>query len=183
MRSRPVPRSSALAVVFVMLMLIFTVPAGPASATVTVTSHFIYTSPGYGTFVSPINNDATNGEGNATLRHTQLLRRRCLRLRSRHCAYRRHLQLVRRCPVVDCQSRRSDEYCRRIDVQRPGGATGEQQRLRPDRHQRQHPGRRHLHQLAQDERQPERAHTITPNLDPGGSNEFVSDHPIGAYYN
>jgi hypothetical protein len=24
---------------------------------------------------------------------------------------------------------------------------------------------------------------ITPNVDPNGANEFVSDHPVGAYYN
>lgn len=42
-------------------------PAVPAAATVTVTSHFIYTAPGNGTFVDPIDNDSTNGEGNALL--------------------------------------------------------------------------------------------------------------------
>ena len=68
MRSRPVPRSvSARRRVRRCRCSILSVPAAPVSATVTVTSHFIYTSPGYGTFVSPINNDATNGEANALL--------------------------------------------------------------------------------------------------------------------
>ena len=67
MRSRRMPRASALAAVFVVLMLVLSVPAAPVSATVTVTSHFVYTAPGNDLFVAPINNDATNGEGNALL--------------------------------------------------------------------------------------------------------------------
>jgi hypothetical protein len=58
---------SVLSVALVMLTLTLGVPASPASATVTVTSHFIDTAAGNTFFVSPINNGATNGEANALL--------------------------------------------------------------------------------------------------------------------
>ena len=58
---------SPLAAVLVGVLLLLTVPATPASATVTVTSHFILTAPGNGLFAAPINNGATNGAGNALL--------------------------------------------------------------------------------------------------------------------
>ncbi len=67
MRSRPVRRTSALVAAFVVPMLVLSVPAAPVSATVTVTSHFVYTAPGSDLFVAPINNGATNGAGNALL--------------------------------------------------------------------------------------------------------------------
>ena len=66
MRSRPAV-SLLIALVIGSPLLLAIVPAEPASASVTVTSHFIWVAPGNGTFVSPINNDATNGEGNALL--------------------------------------------------------------------------------------------------------------------
>jgi hypothetical protein len=63
---RTVRTSSILTAPAAALMLL-TLPAAPASANVTVTSHFVFVAPGEGTFVAPINNDATNGEGNAML--------------------------------------------------------------------------------------------------------------------
>lgn len=59
--------ASLLAVVIGSPLLMVIALAQPASASVTVTSHFIYVAPGNGTFASPINNDATNGEGSALL--------------------------------------------------------------------------------------------------------------------
>ena len=56
-----------LAAVSVGALLLVAMPALPASAAVTVTSHFILTAPGNGTFAAPINNGATNGAGNALL--------------------------------------------------------------------------------------------------------------------
>jgi hypothetical protein len=67
MRLRPVLRLSNLVAAFVVVTSIVSLQAAPVSATVTVTSRFIYTAPGGDFFVSPINNDATNGEGNALL--------------------------------------------------------------------------------------------------------------------
>jgi hypothetical protein len=67
MRIPRVVSRSPLAAVLVGVLLLWTVPAMPASATVTVTSHFIFTAPGNGTFAAGINNGATNGEGNALL--------------------------------------------------------------------------------------------------------------------
>jgi len=50
-----------------LLLPLSTAAAPPASATVLVTSHFIWTNNTNDFFVSPINNGATNGHGNALL--------------------------------------------------------------------------------------------------------------------
>jgi hypothetical protein len=67
MRNRRAAGWSALSAALVMLTLTLGQPASPASASVTVTSHFIWTAPGNNLFVAPINNAALNGEGNALL--------------------------------------------------------------------------------------------------------------------
>ncbi len=184
MRSRPVPRSSALAVVFVMLMLIFTVPAGPVSATVTVTSHFIYTSPGYGTFVSPINNDATNGEGNAMLFVTPNYSAGgvcgCVadtvpigviynlfggaQWSIANLDEATNIAAGSTYNVLVVQQASKNVFVQTAtSANTLGGAT--------------------YINSPKTNGNPNARILITPNLDPGGSNEFVSDHPIGAYYN
>ena len=184
MRSRPVPRSSALAVVFAVLMLILSVPAAPVSATVTVTSHFIYTSPGYGTFVSPINNDATNGEANALLFVTPNYSAGgvcgCVvdtvplgvvynvlggaRWSIAHLDEATNIDAGATYNVLVVQKASKNVFVQTAtSANTLGGAT-------------------YINSLKTNGK-PNAQILITPNIDPGSTNEFVSDHPVGAYYN
>ncbi len=184
MRSRPVPRSSALAVVFAVLMLILSVPAAPVSATVTVTSHFIYTSPGYGTFVSPINNDATNGEANALLFVTPNYSAGgvcgCVvdtvplgvvynvlggaRWSIAHLDEATNIDAGATYNVLVVQKASKNVFVQTAtSANTLGGAT-------------------YINSLKTNGK-PNAQILITPNIDPGSTNQFVSDHPVGAYYN
>lgn len=166
------------------LAVLLSVPAVPASAAVTVTSHFIYTAPGNGTFVDPINNDATNGQGNALLFVTpnptpggecgcvgdtvpvgviynvfggQLWAIANLDESTTIAAGTTYNVLV-----VEKSSK--DVFVQTAtSANTLGGATYINSPLTNDK--------------------PDAQVLVTANIDPGGANGFVSDHPVGAYYN
>ena len=184
MRSRPVTCSSTLAAVFVVLMLVLGVPAGPVSATVTVTSHFVYTSPGFGTFVSPINNDATNGEGNALLFVTPNYSAGgvcgCVaqtvpfgvvynlfggaQWAIVNLDESTNIAAGSTYNVLVVQKSNKNVFVQTAtNANTSGGAT-------------------YINSLKTNGK-PNAQLLITENLDPGSNNEFISNHPVGAFYN
>jgi hypothetical protein len=184
MRSRPLPCWPALAAVFVLLTLILAVPASPVSATVTVTSHFVYTSPGFGTFASPINNGATNGEGNALLFVTPNYSAGgvcgCVaqtvpigvvynlfggaRWALVNLDESTNIDAGSTYNVLVVQKANKNVFVQTAtNANTSGGAT-------------------YINSVKTNGK-PNAQLLITENIDPGGANEFVSDHPVGAFYN
>jgi hypothetical protein len=183
MRSRPAV-SSLFAVVIGLPLLTAIIPAGAASATVTVTSHFIAVAPGNGLFVSPVNNDATNGEGNALLFVTPNYSAGgvcgCVAdsvpigvTYNIFGGARWAITNLDESTNIDAGSTYNilvvQKASKRVFVQTAttantlGGATYINSPLTNGN--------------------PNAMILITPNVDPDGTNEFVSDHPVGAYYN
>ena len=184
MRSRRMSRSSALAAVFVVLMLVLSVPAAPVSATVTVTSHFVYTAPGNDLFVAPINNGATNGEGNALLFVTPNYSAGgvcgCVaqtvpigvvynlfggaQWAITNLDESTNIAAGSTYNVLVVQKSNKNVFVQTAtNANTSGGAT-------------------YINSLKTNGK-PNAQLLITENIDPGGANEFVSNHPVGAFYN
>ncbi len=184
MRFRSVLSRSPLAAVSLGVILPFTVPANPASATVTVTSHFVFVAPGNGTFVAPINNDATNGEPNALLFVTPNYSAGgvcgCVadpvpigviynlfggeQWSITHLDESTDIAAGSTYNVLVVQKSSAKVFVQTATTANTlGGATYIDSPLTNDN--------------------PSAQLLITPNYDPGGTNGFNSDHPVGAYYN
>jgi hypothetical protein len=183
MRSRRAV-SSLVAVVLGLPLLTAIIPAGPASATVTVTSHFIFDTPGIGNFVAPINNDATNGEGNALLFVTPNYSAggvcgcvaQTVPIGVTYNIFggaRWSITNLDESTTIAAGSTYNilvvQKANKKVFVQTAttantsGGATYINSPLTNGN--------------------PNAMILITPNVDPNGTNQFVSDHPVGAYYN
>ncbi len=175
---------SLIAVMLGSPLLMAIVPAQSALASVTVTSHFIYVAPGNGDFVSPINNDATNGEGNALLFVTPNYSAGgvcgCVAdtvpvgvVYNLFGGAEWALANLDESTTIAAGSTYNvlvvQKANKKVFVQTAttantlGGATYINSPLTNDN--------------------PNAMILITPNLDPNGTNGFVNDHPIGAYYN
>ena len=184
MRSRSAIRMSVLAAAFVAPLLILSVPAGPVSATVTVTSRFIYTAPGNDLFVTPINNDATNGEGNALLFVTPNYSAGgicgCVadtvpigviynlfggaQWAIFHEDENTNIAAGSTYNIMVVQKANKNVFVQTATTANTvGGAT--------------------YINSAQTNGNPNAEILITQNYDPGGTNGFVNNHPVGAFYN
>jgi hypothetical protein len=184
MRSRWTLVSSFVAVVLGLPLSMAAMPAQPALASVTVTSHFIWDAPGNGTFVSPIDNDATNGEGNAMLFVTPNYSAGgvcgCVaqtvpigviynlfggaRWSITNLDESTNIAAGSTYNVLVVQNANKKVFVQTATTANTlGGATYINSPLTNDN--------------------PNAMILITPNIDPDGANEFVSDHPVSAYYN
>jgi hypothetical protein len=184
MRSRRTLVSSFVAVVLGLPLSMAAMPAQPALAAVTVTSHFIWDAPGNGTFVSPIDNDATNGEGNAMLFVTPNYSAGgvcgCVaqtvpvgviynlfggaRWSITNLDESTNIAAGSTYNVLVVQNANKKVFVQTATTANTlGGATYINSPLTNDN--------------------PNAMILITPNIDPDGTNEFVNDHPVGAYYN
>lgn len=184
MRSRRALVPSLISVALGSSLLIAALPAQPALASVTVTSHFISVAPGNGTFVTPINNDATNGEGNALLFVTPNYSAggvcgcvaQTVPIGVIYNLFGGSLWAIANLDESTNIAAGStynvlvvQKASKKVFVQTAttgntlGGATYINSPLTNDN--------------------PNAMILITQNIDPDGANEFVSDHPVGAYYN
>jgi hypothetical protein len=184
MRIRPARRLSTLAAVFVVLTSIVILEAAPVSATVTVTSRFIYTAPGGDFFVSPINNDATNGEGNALLFVTPNYSAGgvcgCVaqtvpigviynlfggaEWAITNLDESTDIAAGSMYNIMVVQKASKNVFVQTATTANTvGGAT--------------------YINSAKTNGNPNAQILITPNYDPGGTNGFINDHPVGAFYN
>jgi hypothetical protein len=175
---------SVLSVALVMLTLTLGLPASPASATVTVTSHFIYTAPGGTFFVAAINNDATNGEGNALLFVTPNYSAGgvcgCV---AQTIPFGVIYNLFGGAQWAIANLDENTDIAAGstyniLVVQKSSGSAFVQTATTANTL-----GGATYIDSPKTNGNPNAKLLITENLDPGSANEFVSDHPVGAYYN
>ena len=159
-------------------------PAAPASSAVTVTSHFIWVAPGNGLFVTPVNNAATNGAANALLFVTPNYSAGgvcgCVAdsvpigvVYNLFGGAQWAIDNLDESTNIDAGSTYNvlvvQQASSKVFVQTAttantlGGATYINSPLTNGN--------------------PNAMILITPNYDPGGMNAFLSNHPVGAYYN
>jgi hypothetical protein len=167
-----------------MVTLTLGLPASPVSASVTVTSHFIYTAQGNTLFVAPINNDATNGEGNALLFVTPNYSAGgvcgCV-AQTVPIGVIYNLFGGQQWAIANLDESTTiaaGSTYNVLVVQKSSGSVFVQTATTANTL-----GGATYIDSPQTNANPKAKLLITSNYDPGGTNGFLNDHPIGAYYN